>query len=107
MFGLPELIVVVVLCVFVLGPVIAAFYCRRHYPGRLWIGITLCLFNGAIGQLYLPGGTLFFLLGLVLYVLTANWSGYGWLAVTLLSAAVMWWRHRRHQEKPSLTASHQ
>ncbi len=105
MFGLPELIVLVVVFLMVFGPIIAVFYCRKHYPNRLLVGIVLCLFNGGIGQFYLPGGTKFFFIAFALYVILVKWIGYGLLAVNLLSAGIIYWRHLKLQAKPWTAAT--
>jgi hypothetical protein len=105
MFGLPELIILAVVFLVVFGPIIAVFYCRKHYPNRLWIGIVLCLFNGGIGQFYLPGGTKFFFIAFALYVILVKWIGYGLLAVNLLSAGIIYWRHLKLQAKPWTAAT--
>lgn len=98
--GVPELIVLVVVFLIIFGPIAAVHYCRKHYPARLWIGIVLCLFNGGIGQFYLPGGMKFFFLTFVLYVIFVKWIGYGFLVVNLLSAGIIYWRYLKLQEKP-------
>ena len=98
--GLPELIVLVLVFFLIAVPFIAVFYCRKHYPGRLWIGIVLCLFNGGMGQFYLPGGTKFFFLTFVLYVVLVKWSGYGILFADLFAAGIFYWRYLKLQQKP-------
>jgi uncharacterized membrane protein len=99
MFGIPELIVLVVVFVIIFGPIIAVFYCRKHYPNRLWIGIILCLVNGGIGQFYLPGGTKFFFIAFALYIALVKWIGYGLFIVNLLSAGIIYWRYLKIREK--------
>jgi hypothetical protein len=100
MFGIgaPELIILI----FVIGPIIAVTLLRKRYPNRLWIGIVLCLINGGIGQFYLPGGTKFFFLTFVLYMIFVKWIGYGYgpLIVNLMSAGIIYWRYLKLQQKP-------
>ena len=98
--GLPELIVLVVVFLYFFGSIFAVFYFRKHYPARLWIGIVLCLFNAGIGQFYLPGGTKFFFVAYLLYVISVKWFGYGFLVVNLLSVGIIYWRYLKLQEKP-------
>jgi hypothetical protein len=98
---IPELIVIVMVLIFLFGPIIAVTWLRKRYPNRLWIGIVLCLINGGIGQFYLPGGTKFFFLTFVLYMIFVKWIGYGLLIVNLMSAGIIYWRYLKLQQKPS------
>jgi hypothetical protein len=103
--GIPELIVIV----WVLGSIIAVTWLRKRYPNRLWIGIILCLINGCIGQFYLPGGTKFFFLTFVLYMIfvtfalymiLVKWTSNGLFIVNLISAGIIYWRYQKLQQKP-------
>jgi membrane protein implicated in regulation of membrane protease activity len=95
MVGLPELIVIAVIALFVIGPLVAVFYCRKHYPSRLGIGILLCIFNGGFAQFYFPGGMSFFLILFVLYFLLMNWAELGFFAVNLIACGIMYWRYQK------------
>lgn len=58
MIGIQESIILIALIVFCFG---IPLLLRGRYPLRQWLGILLCFVFGAVGQLYLAGGFLYFI----------------------------------------------
>jgi len=59
-----------------MGGVPAMLLCRKHYPNRLWLGITFCALLGAVGHFYIRKGLSYIiaisLITLLLFHFTEN-----------------------------------
>lgn len=77
----------------------ATLIARKKYPGKLWLGILLCLLCGPVGQLYLSekvlpwfAGTLALTFMAAMFIPIENLS----LAVQIcISPMIMSWRMRK------------
>jgi hypothetical protein len=102
MFEPSSLIFAVSLLIFVGFPIFAVTSLRYKHPDKIWIGITTCIINGAIGQFWLPKGLKFFFLTALLYMVFVKMLGFGLIVANLLSAGILYWRYLRLKAHPIL-----
>lgn len=92
--GVPELIVIVLLLVWLTIPSIL----QKYYPNRLWVGMVLSFIFGT-AHLYLPGGWKFAILTGVVYVFLKTLfetlhmaPGLAFPLTFIFQAVLMYWR---------------
>lgn len=96
-----EYVLLVLFFLMYMLPLILVMVLRSYCPNRLMIGVFLCLYTG-IGQFYLRGGLIPFLLVCSLYGIAGKLLGNSIpavLAVHVCSAAIFSWRFQKNQEK--------
>jgi hypothetical protein len=92
--GIAELLVVLL----ILLPIGILISLRKYYPGRLWVGLTICAFIGGIGHFYIPGG-LWYAIGLgVAFVFLKVMLNDAEMAMTIANIAsvgIFYWRFKK------------
>ncbi len=106
--GIPELIVIVLVVVWIAIPGIL----QGLYPNRMWVGMILSLFFGT-AHFYLSGGLKYFLITVAVYVFLKTLfnsmainANFAFPVATLFQAGLMYWRFlklRGPQKLPSQT----
>jgi hypothetical protein len=94
-FGTTEIIISLVILLVLLGPVFLTLFLKKRFPNRKNLGIFLSLLFAPVGQLYLEGATLYFIVLFVFYLLmngTFQQPLVVWIANSILSALVMLYR---------------
>ena len=99
MVSASHMVMIISILVFVFGiPLIL----KKYYPVRPRLGILLCLIL-ITGQLYLPGGVVYFLGLVLLFSILSKLvnDGFSLIVVNLLSAGIMYWRFSQLNKEPA------
>ena len=103
--GLPELIVLLLIPLFIVIPICLTRYFQKRFPDKRWVGITLSIIFCPWGHLYLKGAS-WYIITLVILAGISKTVLDGYFLPFLLSPFLMWYRFNKLTKSTEVPTQH-